>query len=87
METIACKALVAFTQFVPEYGQVHGDPDSSDKEARNPKVPTDFVKKFADSGFVALPKNFKADEAEAEAEVEADAAEADATPDAEQAPA
>ncbi len=62
METIACKALVTFTQFVPEYGQVHGDPDNSLKKAKRPLVPVSHIVKFAEEGFIELPKGFKVEE-------------------------
>jgi hypothetical protein len=62
METLACKALVAFTQFVPDYGQVHGDPDNKLKEAQNPLVPTSHIVKFADQGLIEIPKRFKVEE-------------------------
>lgn len=72
METVACKALKAFTQFVPDYGQVHGDPESTLKEAKTPLVPVSMVEAFADQGFVALAKGFvTAAEAAADAEAEA----------------
>lgn len=41
IETIACKALRSFTQFVPGYGQVHGDPDNS--EATDPLIPVTYI--------------------------------------------
>lgn len=68
MKTVACKALVAFTQFVPEYGQVHGDPDSSLKQAKTPEVPVSAIQQLADEGRIELPKGFKP-EAEEEAPV------------------
>jgi hypothetical protein len=64
MKTIACKALVAFTQFVPDYGQVHGDPDSSLKEAQKPEVPVSAIQQLADEGRIEAPKGFKADSAD-----------------------
>lgn len=66
METIACKALVAFTQFVPGYGQVHGDPESSDEAARNPKVPVHYVDLIAANGGVEAPEGFVYDPEPAE---------------------
>lgn len=37
MKIIDCTALRAFTQYVPEYGMVHGNPDSED--SKNVGVP------------------------------------------------
>lgn len=64
MKTIACEALVAFTEFVPSFGQVHGDPDSSLKEAQKPEVPVGAIAKLVDEGRIKAPKGFKAEEAE-----------------------
>jgi hypothetical protein len=64
MKTIACKALVAFTEFVPSYGQVHGDPESSLKEAQKPEVPVSAIAKLVDEGRIEAPKGFKAADAE-----------------------
>jgi hypothetical protein len=68
MKTIACRALVAFTQFVPGYGQVHGDPGSSLKEAKNPDVPESVIQQLADEGRIEAPKGFKVTEGEAAAD-------------------
>lgn len=64
MKTIACEALATFTRFVPDYGQVHGDPESSLKEAQKPEVPVSAVAELVDAGFIKAPKGFKAAEAE-----------------------
>jgi hypothetical protein len=66
METIACKALKAFTQFVPDYGQVHGDPENSSKDAQKPLVPVTLVAALAEQGLIEMPKGFKVEEEAAE---------------------
>lgn len=58
VETVKCKALVAFTRYVSGYGQVHGDPDSKLKAAVTPEVPVEAVTRFVEDGFVAAPKGF-----------------------------
>lgn len=72
-DTIQCKALRPFTEYVSGYGMVHGNPtdENSDKKARalarNPHVPTNVVKYFVESGLIDMPKDF-VDEAEADAD-------------------
>ena len=56
METIKCKALVAFTHHVPGFGQVHGDPDN--KKAKTPDVPVNAVAWLVEHGRIEEPKNF-----------------------------
>ena len=70
-ETVTCKALVAFTQFVSGYGMVHGDPDSSDKAATHPAIPVEEVARFVKSELVKAPKGF-IEEADAAAATEAE---------------
>lgn len=53
MKTIRCVALVAFTQFVAHYGQVHGNPDADD--AREVDVPVDLVDQLVAEGKIAAP--------------------------------
>jgi hypothetical protein len=57
MALIKCKALRVFTDFVPKFGMVHGDPDGSSERARFPSVPEDVAAKFVLEGKVeaALP--------------------------------
>lgn len=66
-ETIKCKALATFTHYVSGHGQVHGDPESKDKNAKNPMVPVSVVLQLAEAGLIEAPKDFvdpNADEAE-----------------------
>lgn len=65
MTLVKCIALMAFTQFVPGYGQVHGDPDNS--EAKEPEVPFDFVQKLIEENKVEAPDGWNAVEPETEA--------------------
>lgn len=59
-DTIKCKALTVFTEFVAERGMVHGDPASTIAEAREPDVPVEVVAKLVDLGYIADPKGGKA---------------------------
>ena len=54
METVSCKALMAFTHYVPDYGQVHGDPEN--EEAKTVNVPLVAVKMLVEDGRIAKPK-------------------------------
>ncbi|EQA97282.1 hypothetical protein [Sphingobium sp. HDIP04] len=54
MKTIQCRALKAFTQFIAGYGQVHGDPGSSDEKARLPMVPEDAVAMLIEAGKIEV---------------------------------
>lgn len=53
---IRCKALRAFTQFVPGHGQVHGDPDNQDERVSFPEVPESYVQFLADEGKIEAPE-------------------------------
>lgn len=57
-ETVKCVAIACFTQFVPEYGMIHGDPDSSDKKAKEPIVPDHVIARLVENGFIKAPKGF-----------------------------
>lgn len=63
MDTIKCKAKVAFTEFVSGYGQVHGDPDSSDVKARTPAIPVTIIERLSEAGKIVAPKGFNASDA------------------------
>lgn len=78
VETVKCKALVAFTHFVSGYGMVHGDPDSTDKAATNPEVPVDEVAGFVTREQVKTPKGFLEDREDAAATEAAEVAEVEA---------
>jgi hypothetical protein len=56
MRTIRCIALVAFTQFVPGFGQVHGDPDSSDERAQFPMVPEVMIEMLVEADKIDVPE-------------------------------
>ncbi len=58
LETIKCTAKEAFTEYVSGHGMVHGDPNSSDKNARAPMVPLIVVERLAEAGSIAMPKGF-----------------------------
>jgi hypothetical protein len=58
LETIKCTAKEAFTEYVSGHGMVHGDPNSSDKNARAPMVPLIVVERLAEAGSIAKPKGF-----------------------------
>lgn len=58
---IRCKALRAFTQFVPGHGQVHGDPDNQDERVSFPEVPESYVQFLVDEGKVEAPSATVAD--------------------------
>lgn len=53
---IRCKALRAFTQFVPGHGQVHGDPDNRDERVRFPEVPESHVQFLVDENKIEAPE-------------------------------
>lgn len=55
MNTIVCTALRFFVDFVPDHGQVYGDPNSDDENVRHPKVPESAVARFVDEGKVEAP--------------------------------
>lgn len=54
IECTPCKALRAFTEFVPGYGQVHGDPDSNDNKM--PKVPNKAIDKLVGEDKIEAPE-------------------------------
>ncbi len=56
MNTVKCTALVAFTHFVPGYGQVHGDPANSNPLAQAPEVPESAVQQLVDEGKISAPE-------------------------------
>jgi hypothetical protein len=49
---VPCKALVAFSKYVHDYGVVHGDPDSTLDEARFPRVPVSAMDELFNAGKV-----------------------------------
>lgn len=53
MDTIECKALRVFTQFIPGYGQIHGNPDA--KDAAKVRVPVDAVDTLVLEGKIEEP--------------------------------
>lgn len=53
---IRCKALRAFTQFVPGHGQVHGDPDNKDERVSFPEVPESYVRFLVGEGKIEAPE-------------------------------
>lgn len=55
---ITCLALATFSRFVDGHGIVHGDPDSSLDEARNPQVPEAAVATLVGEGLIAAPEGF-----------------------------
>lgn len=59
LETIKCTAKEAFTEYVSGHGMVHGDPNSSDKNARTPNVPIIAVERLVEAGSIAMPRGFK----------------------------
>ena len=59
MTTVTAAAKVAFTHYVPGYGQVHGDPKGS-KQAKKPTVPESVVGLLIERGFITKPKGWKA---------------------------
>lgn len=61
MKLIRCMALRAFTQFVPGFGQVHGDPDNQDERVSFPEVPESYVQFLADEGKIEAPSATVAD--------------------------
>lgn len=63
MTLVKCKAVRVFTEFVSNFGMVHGNPEGSDERARFPMVPEAAVAKLAaegkietDAGNTALPQ-------------------------------
>jgi hypothetical protein len=50
MKTVTCTALTFFIEYVPEHGQVHGDPNSDDKAVRFPEVPECAVERMVEAG-------------------------------------
>ncbi|WP_066112345.1 MULTISPECIES: hypothetical protein [unclassified Blastomonas] len=57
MKLIRCMALRAFTQFVPGFGQVHGDPDNQDEAVQFPMVPESHVDLLVDEGKIEAPED------------------------------
>ncbi|WP_417615311.1 hypothetical protein [Parasphingorhabdus sp.] len=53
-ECTPCKALRAFTEFVPGYGMVHGDPDSKDNKM--PEVPNKAIDKLVGEDKIEAPE-------------------------------
>lgn len=54
MKTVTCTALTFFLDFVPDHGQVHGDPNSDDKAVRFPEVPESYVDTLVDAGKIKV---------------------------------
>ncbi|MDQ4421466.1 hypothetical protein OOT33_13645 [Sphingobium sp. DEHP117] len=52
MPLVKCKAIRVFTEFVSNFGMVHGNPEGSDEKARFPMVPEEAVAKLAAEGKV-----------------------------------
>lgn len=50
MTLVKCKAVRVFTEFVSNFGMVHGNPEGSDERARFPMVPEAAVAKLAAEG-------------------------------------
>lgn len=69
MNLIRCQALRAFTQFVPGFGQVHGDPDNQEEAVQFPMVPESHVQFLANEGKIEAPECLDA-EPEVEKELE-----------------
>lgn len=61
-EVIKCKALMEFSRYVTGHGVVHGDPDSSDKAAKNPGIPAHKIAEFAEDGLIQAPKGYLAEQ-------------------------
>lgn len=59
MPMVKTKALVAFTEFVQGYGQVHGNPDGSSDDARFPKFPEHVAERLAAEKRVELVQSAK----------------------------
>lgn len=53
-ECTPCTALRAFTEFVPGFGQVHGDPDSKDNKM--PNVPNGVIDKLVGEDKIEAPE-------------------------------
>lgn len=76
MKTVTCTALTFFLDFVPDHGQVHGDPNSDDKAVRFPEVPESYVETLVEAGKikVGIPKGKRGKAEQSEpAEPEGDA--------------
>lgn len=56
MPTITCTALTFFIEHVPNFGQVYGDPNSDDEDARHPRVPECAVQRLVDAGQIEAPE-------------------------------
>lgn len=56
VDTTVCKALRAFTEFVPGYGQVHGDPNS--KDSKKPKIPNYVIDKLVAEDKIEKPRGW-----------------------------
>jgi hypothetical protein len=54
---VKCLALATFTQFITGYGQVHGDPDSTDERAREPMIPDFAVNFLLGAGKIAVEEH------------------------------
>lgn len=50
MTLVKCKAARVFTEFVSNFGMVHGNPEGSDERARFPMVPEAAVEKLIAEG-------------------------------------
>lgn len=56
MSIITCTALRFFVDFVPDYGQVYGDPNSDDEDVRFPKVPASVIPTLVEAGKIEAPE-------------------------------
>lgn len=65
IKTIKCAALMAFTQFVPGYGMVHGDPDN--EGASEPEVPVTYIEQLEREGRIEPPAGWAGEAGDAEA--------------------
>lgn len=69
MNLITCKALAFFLVLVPDFGQIHGDPNSDDEATRFPKIPDHAIPKMVAAGQIEAPEWLNA-EPEVEKELE-----------------
>lgn len=60
-KVVTCLARVAFTRFVDGYGMVHGDPESSLDEARNPDIPEQAVAALVSEKVIEAPDGWDAE--------------------------
>ncbi|MGQ2942923.1 MAG: hypothetical protein ACT6Q7_02860 [Blastomonas fulva] len=56
MNIITCTALRFFVDFVPDYGQVYGDPNSDDADVRHPKIPASVIPTLVEAGKIEAPE-------------------------------